>query len=202
LNKSPILIAASLLALATGTVLAQAPAAPAERGHAQRPALATLDTNKDGVIDRSEAAAHPFLAQRFDRLDKNKDGKLDATESAPRAHARDHRRGGPGGKAAFGLAGLRGADSDRDGRISQAEHAAAAAARFERMDVNKDGFIDAADHQARAKQRHEAWFTAVDTDKNGSLSKAELEAAQARMAARGGHGMRGGPRHRGADTAQ
>ena len=44
-------------------------------GHA-RAAPGQADTNGDGVIDRSEAAANPRLAAKFDELDKNKDGKL------------------------------------------------------------------------------------------------------------------------------
>ena len=60
-----------MLAATTGAALAQAdaPAAPAK-------ARAPLDTNQDGVIDRTEAAAHPRLAARFDTLDKNKDGAM------------------------------------------------------------------------------------------------------------------------------
>ena len=64
MKKTPLLLAAALLAATTGAALAQAdaPAAPAK-------ARAPLDTNQDGVIDRTEAAAHPRLAARFDTLD-------------------------------------------------------------------------------------------------------------------------------------
>ena len=104
MNKTPYLIATALLAITTGTALAQAvsstaPAAPvAER----KP----LDANQDGVIDRSEAAAHPRLAARFDELDKNGDGKLDASEQ-PRApmDRKGHRGPGGHGQEAEQLAG-------------------------------------------------------------------------------------------------
>lgn len=185
MNKTPILIAASLLAIATGTVLAQAPAAGTDAP--KPPRHFALDANKDGVIDRAEAARHPFLAERFDSLDKNKDGKLDASEAPRPRHGHDGRRRGHGhGHPGFGgprrgfHAPFAAADKDGDDRISKAEALAAATARFERMDVNKDGYIDAADREAMAKQRREAWFKAVDANGDGQLSQAELDAARAR----------------------
>ncbi len=78
-------------------------------------------------------------------------------------------------------------DSDHDGRVSSAEYQAF----FQRMDVNKDGFIDQADRDARAKQRREEWFRNADTDKDGKLSPAELEAARAKMGTRGPRPMQG-----------
>ena len=107
MNKTPYLIATALLAIATGTALAQAgggtaPAAPvAER----KP----LDANQDGVIDRSEAAAHPRLAARFDELDKNGDGKLDASEQ-PRAPMDRKGHRGPGGHGCWRGSGQRAHD--------------------------------------------------------------------------------------------
>ena len=183
-NKTPYLIAATLLAITTGTALAQAggstaPAAPvAER----KP----LDANQDGVIDRSEAAAHPRLAARFDELDKNGDGKLDASEQ-PRApmDRKGHRGPGGHGKAMAAL------DTDKDGRVSKAEADAEPkfAQRFAQMDANKDGFVDQADREAMARQQRDQWFDAADSNKDGSLSRAEFDAAQARrMAGERGRG--------------
>jgi len=40
----------------------------------------SLDTNRDGYIDKQEAAADPQLAKQFERLDANKDAKLSMTE--------------------------------------------------------------------------------------------------------------------------
>ncbi|WP_246191038.1 EF-hand domain-containing protein [Pseudoxanthomonas taiwanensis] len=171
MKKTPTLIAAALMAVVSGTVLAQA--------QGGKPAL---DANKDGVIDRQEAAAFPRLAERFDQLDRNKDGKLDRDEMPrPPRHARHGHRGPHG----FGpMAPFAGADKDGDGRVSRAEALAAATARFERMDVNKDGFIDEADRKAMREQWREAWFKKVDTDGDGKLSREELDAAKARH----GHG--------------
>jgi hypothetical protein len=42
--------------------------------------LQSLDSNKDGMVSKSEAAADPSLAKEFSKLDKNKDGKLDQSE--------------------------------------------------------------------------------------------------------------------------
>ena len=46
-----------------------------------------LDTNADGAISKSEAAAEPRLAGRFDQLDANKDGQVTQDEMKA-AHGR------------------------------------------------------------------------------------------------------------------
>ena len=56
------------------------------------------------------------------------------------------------------------------------------------LDANKDGVIDRADHELRSKQRREEWFARADTDKDGKLSPAELEAARATRGQHGEHG--------------
>ena len=167
-RKTLTLLAVLLATSATGVALAAATP--------QQPAAPRMDANGDGVIDRQEAAAHPRLAQRFDALDANKDGKL-AGEELPRWHAR-------GGDGPRGMGrnhrGHRGdgfrmmMDSDKDGRISAAEHRAF----FEKMDVNKDGYIDQADREAAAKQRRDEWFAKADTDKDGKLT---IEALRPRL---------------------
>lgn len=80
--RTPLLLALLLATSASGIALAaDTPAAPAQR-------LAKLDTNGDGVIDRSEAAVNPRLAAKFDQLDKNKDGKLSRDELPRWQHGR------------------------------------------------------------------------------------------------------------------
>ena len=57
------------------------------------------------------------------------------------------------GKCGEGKCGMAKADTDKDGKVSQAEFAAAhpdKAADFAGIDTNKDGFIDAAEHKAHA----------------------------------------------------
>ncbi len=87
-------------------------------------------------------------------------------------------------------------DTDKDGRISRAEAAAAPsfAARFVQMDVNNDGYVDRADRQLRASEGADAWFKQADTDNNGQLSRAEYDVAQAkRWQARDERGPRRAP---------
>ena len=93
MKKSALLVALSAASLAGGIAFAQTePAKPygAETKPGTtttRPAmdeasfsLATLDTNKDGVVDKQEARASANLSAIFDKADTNKDGKLDAAE--------------------------------------------------------------------------------------------------------------------------
>ena len=160
-------------ALASPAALAQT----ASTAGAPPPPRKTLDADKDGAIDRGEAAASPRLAAQFDSLDRNGDGKLDDSERPQRKH------GGHGNPFAE-------LDTDKDGRISKAEAAAKPgfAERFAQMDANKDGFFDRADREQAMKQRRDAWFTAADSNRDGSLSKAEFDAAHAKRAEGRKHG--------------
>lgn len=178
IHRKPLIVLAVLAALsAAGMALAADPApakTPTQDG-ASAGFLARLDKNGDGVIDRSEAAADPRLAEKFDQLDKNHDGKLEKDELP---HPRWHRRGGAAGPGGHGpLARL---DTDKDGRISKAEAQADPrfAARFDKLDVNKDGYVDKVDFQARFQQARDAWFAKADTNHDGMLSKAEFDAAK------------------------
>jgi len=183
MTRKTLLTLAVLTALAAGTALAAT--APAPATSAQTAPRVKLDSNGDGSVDRSEAAKHPRLAGKFDELDKNKDGKLTKDEM-PARHGHGHDRRGHGPREAMSRL-----DTDKDGRISRAEATAAEgrmATRFDQMDANKDGYVDRADHEIRVKQRKDEWFAAADTDKDGKLSRAEVDAVKPR------HGERGGPR--------
>lgn len=167
MNNMKILAVAMTLALGSTAALAQAQqvaAAPA------KPRM-MLDTNKDGMIDRAEAAKMPGLAARFDQLDKNRDGKLGADE---RPHMKGKRHGGA---MRGGHSRMMALDTDKDGRISRAEAMSGKAgmgARFEQMDVNKDGYVDRADMQARmAKQRAE-FFAGADANRDGRVTRNEF----------------------------
>ncbi len=112
-----------------------------------------IDTNGDGAIDRSEAAANPKLVENFDRLDQNKDGRIDASERPQRQ--RKGRNGEPGQQGQRGerLAKL---DTNGDGRFSRDELAGRERAmqNFSAIDANRDGFLTREEMQAyRQAQR-------------------------------------------------
>ena len=166
-KKMQLLCVAVALALGSAGAFAQARQVAPDRAK-QR---IQLDTNKDGVIDRAEAAKMPRLAERFDQLDKNRDGGLSADERPHRGGK--HRRGGNHG----GHSRMKALDTDNDGRISRAESQAGqrkAAERFDTMDVNKDGYVDRADMQARVAQRKAEFFTGGDANRDGLLTRDEF----------------------------
>jgi hypothetical protein len=93
LNKALLPLALGLLMAATAASAqdqqpapASENAAPAQNGgeHRGPPSaenvIARLDTDKDGVISKTEAAASERMAGRFDTIDTDHDGKLTAAE--------------------------------------------------------------------------------------------------------------------------
>jgi Ca2+-binding EF-hand superfamily protein len=83
------------------------------------------------------------------------------------------------------------ADTNKDGTVSDTERSAAHSAHMDErlagLDANKNGSID----KSEAKGPLEHFFSDIDTDKNGALSKAEITAHRAQMEKdhpRGGHG--------------
>lgn len=183
LHRSTLIAAALTVALA-GLAMAEPPQAPPPDAGRHR-SLSQLDSNQDGTIDRDEAARHPRLAGGFDRLDRNGDGKLDASER-PRWRGHRGHRGG--------LAQAIRLDTDGDGRISKAEAAGSKlAAGFDQADRNRDGYLVHRELRAAAEQRRnehaatrrqsrEAKFTAADADRDGKLSRAEVETHMPRLA--------------------
>lgn len=153
--KTIAIFALGFAIAATATATLAQTAAP----DAGKPARhARIDTNGDGVIDRSEAAAHPRMAQQFDTLDANKDGRITA-EERPKQGGMGGREGGrKGGRGAAGerMAQL---DTNKDGRFSRDELAGRERAlqNFAAIDSNKDGFLTreemAAHHKARRGER-------------------------------------------------
>lgn len=96
-------------------------------------------------------------------------------------------------------------DANSDGVVTRAEVEADVAQRFAKLDANKDGKVDESDRAAHRKAKADEMFAAADTDRNGSISRAEFDAAgEARIAKRaerraamadrrgeGGHGHQG-----------
>jgi hypothetical protein len=105
-----------------------------------------LDTNKDGSISREEFAAGRekrlerrivMREQRRDGAGTPKDGK-EVRKHVMRMHGR-----GP-----FGAHMIVMADTDKDGKITQAEAEALALQHFDRMDSNKDGQVTPEERRA------------------------------------------------------
>ena len=108
--------AASLLLL--GTLALAAPAASfAETGSST---VASVDTDKDGTIDMTEAKKAAM--DNFAMLDKDSDGTLDSKE------------------AGMDVANV---DPDKDGTVDKKEFAMALADTFKAADTDRDGTIDA-----------------------------------------------------------
>ena len=186
MNRYTFLTAAIAAALVGVAVAAPQDAAGGKVERGQR--IAKIDTNGDGDIDRAEAAAHPRLARHFDTMDKNGDGRIDAGE---RPQWKKGRRGGHRG----GMGHVLKLDGDSDGRISKVEAAGNArfAARFDATDRNRDGYLVRSELMAAAEARRAEWqakhaqrtqqkFVEADADKDGRLSRAEVESGMPRMA--------------------
>lgn len=146
--KAIAMLVLGLAIAATATMtFAQTPAPGAEKSARH----AKIDTNGDGVIDRSEAAAHPKMAERFDTLDANKDNLITADER-PQRGMRDGKRG----QRSERMAQL---DSNKDGRFSRSELAGKERAlqNFAAIDANNDRFLTrdemAAHHKVRRDER-------------------------------------------------
>jgi Ca2+-binding EF-hand superfamily protein len=140
-------IALTALALVSASSLVMADDAGGARRGAFVERLKAADTNGDGMLSKSEAAALPRLAEHFDAIDANKDGFV-TFEELRAFHQSHHGKHG----------GMKAADTNGDGKISRDEFLAQAAARFDRLDANKDGVLTPDElrgmrHQRGAKQQ-------------------------------------------------
>lgn len=174
------------LSLFSILLLAPLAAVAGERG-------AALDADGDGAVDRSEAAQAPRLAAQFDRLDADGDGRLSAEERPQRGgRHRGHRD-------------LGALDGDGDGRVSRAEFDAGQSANprrdgqpapdFAAIDGNRDGYLVRSEwrayqqrmrpqREAEHAQRLQAKFAEADLNRDGRLSRVEVDEAMPRLSSR------------------
>jgi Ca2+-binding EF-hand superfamily protein len=142
--------------------------------------LKHLDTDGDGAISVQEFQAAGD--QAFARLDADGDGRISAEEFAAARgwHGREHHKGAHGKHG--GKPGTEGAarPSEEQRTTHRAERQArmeqARAERFARMDTNNDGSISRAEFDDARMAR----FNALDADGNGVIDASELKAARER----------------------
>jgi Ca2+-binding EF-hand superfamily protein len=118
-----------------------------------------LDTNHDGRLSREELSK---AAELFDRLDRNHDGFLDAKELAempavasseepainPAAPLKRVRKMGGGMQEKNLMQMFQRADADGDGKLSMEEAPPFLKKQFSKIDTNGDGFVDKAELEA------------------------------------------------------
>lgn len=182
-KKIILLSSLGAVALAGGAAFA------AQGGALSGGPMKRIDANGDGNVTRAEVTAH--VEKRFARADANGDGSITEADRTARMEARGERR-------------FERLDADKNGSISRAEWDAGIDARAERRearghhggrhharmmragfharmaDTNKDGTVTKAEAQAAAL----AMFDRVDTNKDGTITAAEREAAHAAWKAR------------------
>ncbi len=196
MKRHAMFVATALVVATLGTAGLAVAKGPGE-------ARVQLDADGDGVVTRAEAAKHPRLAAKFADLDADGDGNLSAAER-PRHHGKRGRHGQ--GRHGGGIERL---DTDGDGRISRAEFDTKAADQggkrtggrlgsrfdFDAVDANKDGHIvrrevqawherQRPQRQAEMAKRFDAAFAEADLDRDGKLSRIEVDEKMPRMAKR------------------
>jgi Ca2+-binding EF-hand superfamily protein len=114
-----------------------------------------------------------FHQKKLERFDLDKDGRLSDTERAQMKVAFKERREA---RRAEMLARF---DANKDGVLDESERAAAKAERMQRvlarLDVNKDGVLSVEEVKCTPLAGQ---FTTLDTDRSGTLSVTELQAAK------------------------
>lgn len=154
----------------------------AELDSAQNTRFQAIDANRDGFatpeefkasFEKQHAARTTEMAnERFARLDADGNGQISKSEFSAAAAdrkddrpgrggpGREFRAGGPGGKLGMGPGAPRdgqparlGPGADADGKVSLAEFSARAVEGFTRADTNKDGVVTIAELQAAGPAR-------------------------------------------------
>lgn len=150
-----------------------------QRAHGKRHGgagkMQALDTDKDGRISRDEAnAGKGGFAGKFGELDVNKDGYVDRTDRELRMTRE---------RAAF----FAGADANKDGKLSRDEFVVEQGARGAERRAQFAKRVEAAGKTLKARpapteaeqlQRAGGAFDRMDANKDGTLTRAEFDAAR------------------------
>lgn len=186
--KRSTLAFASIAAIALAMPLAaQAGPGKGHRGPAGH--LMQMDANADGNITRAEADA--AVAARFAGIDANSDGfvtqdEMKAHHETMRAEMKANWEARKADRPAEGEAPREGKmKRDKDpAKVAdrQAKRTEMAAERWAAMDTDGDGRLSAAEFTAE----HIKFFDKLDADSDGTITKAELDAAKANKKERRG----------------
>ncbi|HYG06169.1 MAG TPA: hypothetical protein VD865_07115 [Stenotrophomonas sp.] len=105
-----------------------------------------MDTNGDGAITSAEHSAG--AQQMFTAMDTNKDDQVTSAEMDAQWAAKKGKDGKTDGMKMSSADKIKEIDSDGDGRLSAAEHAAGTQQMFAKLDANADGKLTEAEMQA------------------------------------------------------
>lgn len=140
--------------------------------------FAAMDANKDGAVTQAEidAGRTAKMAERhgemFTKMDTDKNGSIsraefDAHHAGMSQHGRDGMRGhhamkmkGDGGHRGMNRMGGRMfamTDTNKDGKVTEAEATSAALAHFDSVDTDRNGIISDAEHQAAREKMRAEW---------------------------------------------
>lgn len=180
--KRYIIPGLAAVAVVAGTVAyAQTDGQPGHRGHRM---FEKLDANKNGAVTRAEVTA--AVEKHFTEVDTNKDGTISAAE-LDAMHQRMH-------DMMFERM-----DTDKNGQISRDEFRAAHADMGKRWGKGHHGgrmgggMMKENATRADMLTRAQAMFDRVDTNRDGTITAAERDAAHGRMKDMRGHGQHGSP---------
>lgn len=114
--------------------------------------MSKMDTDGDGAVSSAEHAAG--AKKMFAEMDANKDGQVTAAEMDARWAAKANKDGKDHMKMSSADK-IKEIDTDGDGRISAAEHAAGSQKMFAKMDADGDGKVTSAEMQAGHDKMHD-----------------------------------------------
>lgn len=178
--------ASAILITQMGIASAQTPPPKPERGEHMRAQWQQADLDKDGQLSKAEAqaAGMKHLVDNFDAMDANKDGKVSDAEMRAFMQGKHAGRGAaPQGQPPAGSpppppqGSSRPPEKDGMGFKSPDQRRAQMQERFNKADTNKDGGLSKAELQAAGMQRVLDNFDAIDTNKDGKITQEEMRAA-------------------------